>query len=449
MSASRSERKPPEGDGNGAGVPAWMAAVGIKPGEWLILTKSQLRAMQRPDRPLKVQVWATGMLHTAAYQGEEAFTMRNGKQVRLSASDIIKELHRVAIKFYTEGGLKLAPEQLAKLREDKKHIRRALESLEEDGVCQRTDKQRNPIRQLPMEVRERMHGATRLFFWAEPRRADPQVIAREWSRAAALLLVAEGKGPKSWALLPPIPQILKLFGIPQKSKADFEADPDFSTRVERGYLEAKKIFLEIVAGRPVEGPSGEPLKDALQEPLKGPTPGGAIERNVRKEQGNLPSGGRSFSGAVGQGGFAPSSMGATAPPNPPPAEVAGTPLVEPQNPPTRRESTARTNREDIPALCQIFERLQNELRKTNIPKLRGHPFAKRAKPDLKNQGDQTTLRLIQTALGSCPLSTFEEWLWLRVKDEERVPDKLGGFIQWAADCARQYEPEGAQGASGD
>ena len=86
-----------------------MAQFGIKKGEYLSMTKAQLKTQQRPDRPLKVQVWATGMLHCAGYQSQAAMTMRNGKKVPLAPNDIIRELHNIACKYFQDGGIRGHP----------------------------------------------------------------------------------------------------------------------------------------------------------------------------------------------------------------------------------------------------------------------------------------------------------------------------------------------------
>src|SRR5579862_9431871 len=83
----------------GDGVPIWMAQLGLKRSGWLNLSKAQLRTMQEPGKPLKVRVWATGMLHSPGYKGQEAFRMRNDKRVPLTPRDIIDELFRVAKEY--------------------------------------------------------------------------------------------------------------------------------------------------------------------------------------------------------------------------------------------------------------------------------------------------------------------------------------------------------------
>jgi hypothetical protein len=118
--------------------------------------------MQRPDKPLKVQIWATGMLHSPGYQGELACTMRNGKKVPLTSGDIINELFVVAKKYYTAGGIKATEEEMAQRKETKEHVRRALRELEEDGVALRQDDTGVPLRDLaedPQETGERTPGA--------------------------------------------------------------------------------------------------------------------------------------------------------------------------------------------------------------------------------------------------------------------------------------------------
>ena len=122
----------PAGHQNGSSVPDWLAAAGIGPTEYITVTKPQLKFLQRPYYTLKLQVWATVILHTAGYKGEEAFTMRNGLRIPLTSAHIVSELHAAAKEYYTAEGIAMSPQQAASLREDKETVRKILAELEED-----------------------------------------------------------------------------------------------------------------------------------------------------------------------------------------------------------------------------------------------------------------------------------------------------------------------------
>src|SRR5579859_7193246 len=132
------------------GVPEWMAGV-IPPGKYQYITKPQLEALQRPTNPLKLQVWATGILHTVGYQGELAVRLVRGKRVPFTVADIGRELFEVATQYYTEGGIpKEEVERYAeKVRWDQRDIRRAVAEIEEDGVLERKTKDGRSLRDMP------------------------------------------------------------------------------------------------------------------------------------------------------------------------------------------------------------------------------------------------------------------------------------------------------------
>lgn len=261
----------------------WMASFGVKKGEYLSVTKSQLKTQQRPDKPLKVQVWATGMLHTAGYQGQVAMTMRGGKKVPLAPNDIIKELHAAAIKYFRDGGIEATEEDLAKLRETKETIRRALQELEEDGVCQRTDTKDTPLSKLtPAELKRLQSGKTRLYFWLKPQNATAKTVAQEWAERQ----VNPPTPPvdKNRLLVPPIWKILNVFQIQKPAKSQL-SDAQFQQRVMHAYDTARAAFLREI----------EVDIACLLDPVDTPrshevdTPGGAFEikeeRNSREEVG--------------------------------------------------------------------------------------------------------------------------------------------------------------------
>jgi len=274
------------------GVPSWMADKGVKKGEWLDMTKASLRTLQRPDRVLKVQVWATGMLHTAGYKGEEATRMRNGKLVPLTPADIIAELFARAKEFYTEGGIKFTEAEIEARKETKEHIRRVLEDLERDGIALRTDRNGTPLRELSMDQLRRLPGGnTRLFLWLTPRAADPDKVAREWQRTTPPLTTPDDTSESDVATpglpIPSISKILKIFQIDLPDKSIL-ADPGYQKAVARGYLASRELFIQVASEwLPTERPpdvASETPPDVATEPLhKVATPRGAFESKVESK----------------------------------------------------------------------------------------------------------------------------------------------------------------------
>lgn len=162
------------------GVPAWMAREGIQPGQWLSLTKPQLRAMIRPDRPLKVQVYACLLLNSAGYQGAIAYTMSNGKRRPLSPANIAGILHRAAMDYFQSAGIN-QPEAFKRLREDKQQIRRVLADLETDGLIERRTHLGQRFSELSADELQRLaHGSTRIHVWATPKPANARTAKALW-----------------------------------------------------------------------------------------------------------------------------------------------------------------------------------------------------------------------------------------------------------------------------
>ena len=260
----------------------WMGQFGIKDGEYLSMTKAQLRTQQRPDRPLKVQVWATGMLHTAGYQGEVAMTMRTERKVPLAPNDIIKELYAIAVKYFRDGGIQASDAELEKLRETKETIRRALSALEEDGVCQRTDDQGRLLSDLSdTESRKLGNGKIRLCFFLRPKNATPKTVEQDWRERA--VKAQEATVDEIRLLTPPIWKILNIFQIEKPGKATL-SNAEFQQRVNHAYESAKKVFLNEIAVD-IECP---PSAVDTPCPPKVDTPGGTLERNIeRNARGSL------------------------------------------------------------------------------------------------------------------------------------------------------------------
>ena len=248
-----------------------------------MLTKSQLKSRQRPGNPLKVQVWATGILHTAGYQGEEAVTLRNSKKIRLTPADIIRELHAVAKAFYIDGGIALSDEEIASLKETKETIRRALSELEDDGIALRTDTKGRKLADLKPEELKKLSGKTVMYFWLKPRNPISRTVAEEWAKHQRLTREQNGNAEVANNLLHEVPinHILKIFDFEKLNKKQL-SDPQVKAAFEIAFNAAKEAFR-----RALEVGNNISLKvDSVCLPLRvdAPgvpevdTPGGALER---------------------------------------------------------------------------------------------------------------------------------------------------------------------------
>jgi hypothetical protein len=236
----------------GTGVPDWMAAFGIKPGEWLDVAKFQLRSQMRPGpgRTLKSQVWACGILHTAGYKGERAITMHGGKKFNLTPAVIIRELHAEALEYYRSAGVEITDDQSKKLKETKEHVRRSIEDLEDDGVCDRKADGAS-LQTLSTEQRQRLpSGRIEYHFYLKPQAANPEAVKKEWARFVADPTsphdVSKVEVATGW--LPPVPisQVLKAFGFERPGK-EVITSPDYQKIVSRAWESAKKVFETEVA----------------------------------------------------------------------------------------------------------------------------------------------------------------------------------------------------------
>lgn len=261
-------------------VPEWMQSLGLKKGEWLNLSKAQLRSQQRPGKTLKAQVWATGMLHAAGYKGQEATTLRSGKRVPLTPGDIIKELWEVAKKYYADAGIQATEEELKDLKETKEHVRDVMKELEAEGVAMRTDLNGTPLRELSREQLKRLpSGKTRMYFWLVPKAADRERVQQQWRQrqlSAPIQDVFEDSNeePENPEVapgvlpLPPIRQILKALQIDEFRK-DQITSPTYQKTIERAWAAARNIFIEVVATAlpqvaPTAPPEVAPTAGALE-----------------------------------------------------------------------------------------------------------------------------------------------------------------------------------------
>jgi hypothetical protein len=286
-------------NGNSEFVPPWMADLGLKAGPdgWLNASKAQLRAMQRPDKDLKVRVWATGILHAPGYNGQEALIVRskNGQKESLRPGDIIWELFQIAKKYYAGAGIKATDAEWAKLKESKERLREAMSELEDEGVAQRTDAKGTPFDQLSIEQRQRLpSGRTRMFFWLFPRNAKPENVLLEWEQFQKRQTTSSHEAEKPEVTptalpVPPIWQILKVFQIEKPDKAQI-SNPDYQKRVERARVAAREVFLEVVLQPlPVYDAEVVPGRPPEVAPTAGAFESKAESRTVGVEQASRPA----------------------------------------------------------------------------------------------------------------------------------------------------------------
>lgn len=241
-------------------VPEWMKIYGIKEGEYLSLTKAQLKAKTRPCYPLKTRVWALGILQTSGYKGELAvFWMKETKKTRpLTTQDLINELHRVALLYYREAGIVSAepmvirqqgkgkPAKLvSKLRPTKEAVRRVLEELEEEGLAERKsgdvflrDMNEEELRRLPS-------GRIQIYFYLLPRPAKPENVRQEWEE---VIFEPRPASPEvANKLLPQlsIPQILKQLKIDPLEKSIF-INPEQTQDIIETWTSARDRVTKII-----------------------------------------------------------------------------------------------------------------------------------------------------------------------------------------------------------
>ena len=262
-------------------MPEWLVQHGVEPGDYLTMSKSQLRSQMRPDRPLKVQVWACGMLHTASYKGEIALTMHGGKQVLLTPAVIIKELHAAARRYYEAAGIQLTVDNLKSLRETKEHMRRIFEELEADGLCDRRSDGRS-IREMSNAETRRLSGKIEYHFFLKPKDAHPEVGQREWARqvlAKSQHHQTSGSNSAIWLPHPPIGKILNAFGfrfsrIPKVTLQN----PNFQAAIDRWLDSARQTFIEVAT-------PWLPIEVVSRKLPEVAAPGGAFVTNVERKEG--------------------------------------------------------------------------------------------------------------------------------------------------------------------
>lgn len=258
MTAS-AQRKPmvsedaPPVNGTGNGMPVWLSDLGIQPGEWQYAAKPTYLSLMRPVYPLKVQVWACGMLQTIGYQGELAVKLVKicgvTKRIPFTPADVAKKLHDVACEYYLAAGIE-DNGTFWKLKETKQAIRAALAELEEEGMCERKTGEGKPIREMKADqVRQISSGQIRLYFYARPKWGDAEIAKRVHTEALRAYemckLRQEMHTPKvapSVLPHPPILQILKVFSVGRPDRETLK-DAGYQERVARAWGSARTVFL--------------------------------------------------------------------------------------------------------------------------------------------------------------------------------------------------------------
>jgi len=161
---SKDERRDP-----GPASIKWMAALGLKEGEWFHASKPALKAGMRPTFELKARIWCCGILHTQSYQGECAMTKFRNKIIPLSPAAIAKKLREEALEFYAGAGKVLTKDQEKVLNVSRQHVRRVLVELEREGLAERRTADGVPLRDLsPDELKRLPIGKIRLYFFVRP-----------------------------------------------------------------------------------------------------------------------------------------------------------------------------------------------------------------------------------------------------------------------------------------
>lgn len=228
------------------GVPKWLWNNGIGKGDWQHAVKSQYRSLMRPSFPLKVRVWAYGMLHTNAYQSEQAVTLDNGKRRPIKPQDVQKDLHREATAYYRSAGI---TDNLDKLEESRQNIRRAFEALEADGVHERRRAEDGrPLRELSKKECQGLYGGRKApqvhyFFWIEPRQATPESVREEYQDRLEKLAQEKAERVVTPRLLFKADQIRTIRSV---SKAfGLEDEPFFQLSTETTPEQVEKILQAI------------------------------------------------------------------------------------------------------------------------------------------------------------------------------------------------------------
>ncbi len=202
-------------------VPKFLKKSRFNPGDWLILTKAQLRVLMRPGWDMAVRIYACLIELSAGYQGELAVQqvrkVANGDPpnfVAITPAAVSARLLKVAVEEFRNSGKELSADERQRLKIRGHHIRRAIANLEaHDGgltsvtavkfLARDTSTQKQgwadvkriikehlsfdearaqklivPIRELPARDRQRLNGKSFIFVHTRPRPATVAALMR-------------------------------------------------------------------------------------------------------------------------------------------------------------------------------------------------------------------------------------------------------------------------------
>lgn len=224
----------------------WMDAYGIKFEERLSITKAQLKVKLTPAHPLKTRVWAFLLLHTAGYQGELAQIMKRGHKTPVTSQDIAEGLQHAAVEYYRGAGIALTKQQIADLITDRANLRKALSEMEDDGMCERRVEDK-PLKSIPIGEREaKLNGKVEIYVFLKPRKADTEVIRREFAESIAISMPENVQGVN---FHPPdfsIQQITRLLKIENPALSKFlrlaSSNPSYMAIVSQAWENSRENF---------------------------------------------------------------------------------------------------------------------------------------------------------------------------------------------------------------
>jgi hypothetical protein len=122
-------------------VPEFLAALGLKPGEWHYGSKPLTKVLTRPDMVLKVRILGVLMLQAFGYETDLAVLQKkvDDRPVKVVLSPLALGglLKKYAVEAYQESGIAITDEIKATLDVPRQHLRRALAQMEDDGIIVR------------------------------------------------------------------------------------------------------------------------------------------------------------------------------------------------------------------------------------------------------------------------------------------------------------------------
>lgn len=238
------------------GIPKWLAAHNIGKGEWTQAIKTQYRSLMQPRFPLKVKLWAFGMLHTVAYQTEEAVTLQDGKRRPIRPQDAIREIHRIGVRCWRAAGI---TDNVDRLKESRQNIRRAFDDLEKDGICERRRAADNkPFRELQESEKKKLNGGkVKYIFYFQPRDPDGEAIRQDYRERIAAIVANEADRSShplttcSAEQLRSIRHIAKAFGLQDSPffRLDENTPAEHVTAIMQAIERAKDSFIAACKDR--------------------------------------------------------------------------------------------------------------------------------------------------------------------------------------------------------